>query len=75
MIYFKYLAKLKGVCQGILIPMHYWGRFLRKIGGFKIIEVSEETLGFDLLFITFIFNVNFVWGRAKLTCCKYKDYA
>jgi hypothetical protein len=43
----NYLVKLDGFCQGILIPLYFWGQFLRKIGGFKIFDFGEEAPGFD----------------------------
>jgi len=40
MIYTTYLVMLEGFCQGILILLYFWGQFLRKIGGFKILEIA-----------------------------------
>ena len=39
LIYFNYLVEYGGFCQGILIQELFWGRFLRKIGGFTILEI------------------------------------
>ena len=39
MIFVSNLGELGGCCQGNLIPLYFWGQFLRKIGGFKILEI------------------------------------
>ena len=42
MIFVSNLGELGGCCQGNLIPLYFWGQFLRKIGGFKILEIAES---------------------------------